>query len=163
MQILKRTLTTFAALTVAATAAHAQAKPDFSGTWEMNASKSDFGPLAGAGQAPSKITMTVTQTTTTVKVVQAMSTAQGDVNQTSDYTLDGKEATSNAADGQPQTIAATMDGGVLVIRSKFSREGADITRTSRWTLAPDGKSLVVDQALGTPMGPMAFKVVFEKK
>ena len=160
MQILKRTFAAAAAVTLVAAAAQAQSK-DFSGQWEMNAAKSDFGPMAGQG--PSKITMTVTQSTTTVKVAQAMSTPQGDLNQSTDYTLDGKEATSNGADGQPVTSSAKLDGDALVINSKLSRQGMDITRVSHWTLSPDGKSLTVSQDLVTPMGAMSMKLVFDKK
>jgi len=159
MQILTRTLAAAAALTIAATA-QAQA-PNFAGQWELNATKSDFGPMAA--QAPSKIAMTVTQTATSVKVAQAMTTPQGDLNSTSEYTLDGKQTTSTGPDGSPVLNSAKLDGPVLAIETKMSRQGMDITRVSRWTLAPDGKSITVDQNLATPMGAMSMKIVFDKK
>ena len=160
MQILKRTLAVVAAVTLTAGAVQAQA-PNFAGQWELNAAKSDFGQMAG--QAPTKITMTVEQTATTVKVAQAMATPQGDMNTSTEYGLDGKQTSSPGPQGMTMLSTAKFDGPVLAIESKMSREGMDMTRITRWTLAPDGKSLTVDQNLVTPMGPFAMKLVFDKK
>ena len=170
MQILKRTLAVVftAALAAAPTFAQAVSKdastakaPDFSGQWELNVAKSDFGPMAQ--QSPTKVSMTVTQSGSSLKFAQAASTPMGDQNITQEFTLDGQEHTMNGADGQPVTSSAKFEGDALVVNSKLNRQGMDITQVSRWTLAPDGKTMTVDRQLATPMGAMAMKLVFEKK
>jgi hypothetical protein len=162
MQILKRTLA--AALVVVATAGAAVAQtkaPDFSGQWELNVAKSDFGPMAQ--QAPSKATMTVTQSASSLKFSQALSTPMGDQSNSQEFALDGQEHTANGADGQPVASTAKIDSGAFVIASKLQRMGADITMNSRWTLSPDGKLLTIDRQIGTPQGAFAMKLVYDKK
>ena len=174
MQILKRTLAVVFSVSLAAAPALAQqpvskdasaAKaPDFSGQWELNVAKSDFGPMAQQGAAPTKGSLTVTQSGAALKMAQSTSTPMGDQNSTQELTLDGQEHTMNGADGQPVTASAKVDGDALVVNSKLNRGGMDITLVSRWTLSPDGKTITVDrQILGTPMGTMTMKLVYEKK
>ena len=159
--MLTRTLAA-AALTLSAVAAPAQPKaPDFTGQWELNVAKSDFGPMAA--QAPTKASMTITQNATTLKFAQAVSSPMGDQSSTQELTLDGKEQTVNGADGQPATSSASVAGDTLVLSSKMQRQGMDITAVSRWTLSPDGKLLTIDRQLATPMGALTMKLVYDKK
>ena len=161
MQTLKRSLAA-ALVVVSATAASAQPKaPDFNGQWELNVAKSDFGPMAQ--QAPTKASMTVTQSATSIKLVQAVSSPMGDQNQTQELALDGQDHTMPGMDGQPATSSAKVDGEAVVVNTKMTREGTDITMTSRWTLSPDGKTLTVARVIATPMGPLAMKLVYDKK
>jgi hypothetical protein len=151
-----------ALVVLSAAAASAQPKaPDFNGQWELNVAKSDFGPMAQ--QAPTKATMTVTQSAASIKLVQAVSTPMGDQNQTQELALDGQDHTMPGMDGQPATSAAKVDGDAVVVNTKMSREGADITMVSRWTLSPDGKTLTVARDIATPMGALAMKLVYDKK
>ena len=135
------------------------AAPNFAGTWEMNAAKSDFGQFP----APSKLTMTVEQSATSLKSVQAMSTQQGDVNTTIDLSLDGKETTGTGMMGATTKSVAKIDGGALVVDTKVSMQGAEMTQASKWSLSPDGKQLTVAQSLNGPMGALAFTIVLDKK
>jgi len=165
MQTLKRTLATlavFAVSAVSATAVTAQSKaPDFSGQWELNPTKSDFGPMAQ--QAPTKGTLTITQTASSLKYSQAITTPMGDQTNSQEFPLDGTDHTATGMDGQPATSSAKVDGEAVVVNTKMQREGADITMASRWTLSPDGKVLTIDRQIGTPMGPLTMKLVYDKK
>ena len=161
MQILKRSLAA-AALVVCSAAASAQPKaPDFSGQWELNVGKSDFGQMAQ--MAPTKATLTVTQSGSAIKLVQAVSTPMGDQNNTQEFALDGQDHTVPGMDGQPATAAAKVDGEAVVMNTKMSRQGADITMISRWSLSPDGKTLTVARDIASPMGAMTMKLVYDKK
>jgi hypothetical protein len=158
MQILKRTLAAAALVAAAATTAAAQA-PDFTGQWEMNAAKSDLGPAAGA---LTKLVFTIQQSPTTLKFSQAISTTQGDQTIEQEFTLDGKEVTRTVPTGQTVVTTAKVEGGAIVLAGKV--QGADAGQTSRWTLAPDGKSMTIDQSMtGGPMGPLTMKFVLDKK
>lgn len=164
MTILKRTLAVATALTLAVSASAATLvaqSPNFAGRWELNAAKSDFGMMAS--QAPSKSTLTITQTPGAVKVAQSMTRAQGEMSSTTEYTLDGKQASSTAPDGAPVTNTARMDGETLEIGTKMTRQGAEIVQLGRWTLSADGNTLTVDQNVTSPMGAMTMKLVYDKK
>jgi len=148
-----------AAPSAAASAARSTAAPDFGGTWEINAAKSDFGQFP----APSKLTMTVVQSPTTLKSTQLMSTPNGDVNTTIDLALDGKETTGTGFGGMATKNVAKLDAGALVVNTSMQAQGAEMTQTSKWTLSPDGKLLTVAQSLNGPMGALSFTMVFDKK
>lgn len=160
MQILKRTLAAATLTLAAATTAFAQAKtPDFSGQWEMNVAKSELGPMAGA---VTKVNFTVEQSPTTLKYTQNISTVQGDRSMAQEFTLDGKEITETAPTGQTVVRSAKFDGDALLLVGKV--QGTEQGQTTRWTLAPDGKTMTVDQQItGTPAGTLALKFVFDKK
>jgi hypothetical protein len=159
MQIIKRTLAAAALVVAATTTAAAQAKaPDFSGQWEMNTSKSDLGPMAGA---ITKLVFTVQQSPTTLKFSQAVSTTQGDQTIDQELTLDGKEITRTIPTGQTVVTTAKVEGDAIVLAGKL--QGGEGGQTSRWTLAPDGKSMTIDQQMSGPMGALTMKFVLDKK
>jgi len=156
----RRTLAAAAVITVSAAAASAQPKtPDFSGQWELNTGKSDLGPAAGM---ITKITFTVAQTPANIKFTQAVSTVQGDQTSSQDYTLDGKETEGAGPGGMTIVRSAKFAGDTIVILGKM-KDAADQGQTSRWTLAPDGKTMLIQQQISSPMGAMSMKLVFDKK
>jgi hypothetical protein len=158
MQILKRTFVAAALLFATTSAASAQAKaPDFSGQWELNAAKSDLGPAA---QFITKLAFTVEQTPATIKFTQNVTTPQGDRSNSQEFTLDGKEVAEDTPQG-PAVRSAKVDGDAIVFVGKLkSGEGS---QNSRWTLAPDGKTMQIDQSITGPMGAMTMKLVLDKK
>ena len=160
MQILKRTVVGAALLFAATSAASAQTKaPDFSGHWEMNAAKSDLGPMAAMLQ---KVAFDVQQTPTTFTFTQQVTTPQGSqTTPAQQFTLDGKETTETIPTGQTIVKSATLAGDTLVLVGKL--QGGEQGTTGRWTLSPDGKSLMVDQHMAGPMGAMTMKLLFDKK
>src|SRR4029079_14018283 len=65
---MKRTLFAFAAvLAFVATPALAQVKPNFSGTWNLDVAKSDFGPST----APESMTMTIVHKDPSIKATSS--------------------------------------------------------------------------------------------
>jgi hypothetical protein len=170
-----RTFAAATAVVLAASAAHAQkAKPEpgsasvaargaaaFSGVWEMNVEKSDFG--SAAAQAPTKATMTITGAPASVKVAQTITMGGADMSTTSEYTLDGVPVTQSSPDGLPTTTAARLENGAIVLDSHMLRQGVDISRASRWTLSPDARVLTVVQKLHTPADSVTLNVVFDRK
>ncbi len=156
------TATLAATLLVAAgtaSAAHAQTTPDLTGTWELNTAKSDFGPMP----APSKVTMVVTQSATSIKLVQAIATPAGEQSNTQEFSLDGQAKTSNGVDGQPITSVGKIDSGMVVIDVKANRQGMDITQALRFSVAPDGRTLTLNQDVASSMGGARLKMVFDRK
>ena len=134
------------------------AKPNFSGTWKLNAGKSDFGPMP----PPDSRTDTVDHKDPVVKESTAMSTGQGDMNWDVTYTTDGKDS-KNTIMGSEMTSNAHWDGKTLVVDSKVNFNGSDMVIHGTMVLSDDGKTLTRQAHMSGPMGEGDQKLVFEKQ
>jgi hypothetical protein len=148
-----------------ACAGMAQDKPDFSGTWNLNVTKSDFGPVPG----PNSETLVITEDGTKVKETILADTDQGKESYELAYTTDGTEIVY-PADSAPhvgivtlQKLKASWKGSSLVLTEvlKYQEDG-DVTGTISRALSPDGKILTLDFDLMTPIGAVARKYVFDR-
>jgi hypothetical protein len=153
-----------AALRAQGAAAHgaatpAAAVPDYSGTWELDPAKSDFGPQP----APARMVMRVRHAGAQLQIVGEASTGAGERRDSVLYTLGGPAVTHDVANVGPSTTSAAVEGGRIVTRSTIRTQGAEIPVSSRWALAPDGKVLTVSRTVTTPMGEMTMQLVFNKR
>ena len=155
--MLRKTFLTLTTIAFAATLA-AQNKPNFTGTWKLNVSKSDFGPLPG----PTSRTDVIEHSDPALKVSSAVENAQGKQSNTSTYTTDGKEIVNKMG---PREIKSTVtwEADKLVVNSKFSFNDNDVTVKSVWTLSADGKTLTQNAHLAAQMGEADQTMVFEKQ
>ncbi len=140
-----------AAIALAASAAVAQQKPNFSGNWTINQAKSNFGAVP--------VPMI------TRKIVHAEPSLTIDEEQDSQptqrkYVTDGSESTFSASGADVKT-SAKWDGNTLVVVSIV--EVASLTYNDRMTLSPDGKTLTSTLRLDTPQGALDLVVVFDKQ
>lgn len=162
LKVFRRTegISAFLLLAAATTlvTAQAQSKANFSGEWKLNASKSEFGPMP----APNSRTDKIKHEDPSLKVSTSSSTQAGDFNIDLNYTTDGKE-TTNEIRGNQVKSTAKWEGDALVINSKGSFGGNDITITDKWTLSPDGKTLTIGRHFVSPQGELDQKVVMEKQ
>lgn len=156
MQAMKRPAW-LAAMAILAAAA-AAAAPNFTGTWKLNLSKSDYGQMP----PPSSMTQTVTHEEPKLKVAVKQSRDQGDLEWEANYTTDGKESV-NEIMGNPMKSVAKWDRDALVIETKGSFGDNEFTITARWTLSEDGKTLTITQHWSSSMGEMDMKLVLEKQ
>jgi len=159
MPIFKHTLAAVV-LTVAASAGAqpAQKTPDFTGQWELNASKSDLG-----GAPAPKLSASVTQNDTLFTFNQTVGTPAGDQTVTQAFPLKPGPQTWNTPSGQPVTTTATWENGSLVITAKAQRQGTEMTQVNKWQLSPDGKSMTMLQDMATPGGAVTLRLVFDRK
>jgi hypothetical protein len=142
----------------------AQSKPDFSGTWNLNVTKSDFGPVPG----PSSETIVIAQTGSDVKETAKYEDDQGKHDYTLAYATDGTQIVY-PADSAPvigmvtlQKLKAVWQGNNLVMTEALKyQEDGDVTGTITRALSADGKVMTVDFDLMTPMGAIARKMVFD--
>ncbi len=144
------------------TTAQAAAKlPNLSGTWELNVAASKFGPQG----SPTKGTLTLTQAGDKITATQVLSTSTGDMTNTTHHTIGATTADTIRAQGQEvaRTSTARWDGSTLVVDAKLMSQGMEIPVVARYTLSPDGKQLMVDQTLTSPMGELTTHLVFDKK
>jgi hypothetical protein len=136
----------------------AQAKPNFSGTWKLNASKSDFGAMP----APDTRTDKITHEDPDLKDSYTQSGQMGEVTAEMKYSTDGKE-TTNSVRGNEIKTTAKWEGDDLAIDGKASLNGADVTLKDRWSLSADGKTLTIQRHVNSPMGETDQKIVLEKQ
>lgn len=136
----------------------AAAKPNFAGDWKLNASKSDFGQFP----APSTMTQKIEHADPSMKVASKMATDNGDFEFTSTYSTDGKE-TTNAFGPNEMKSTAKYEGEVLVIETKGSFGGNDVTMKDQWELSGDGKTITVKRHFASSQGEMDQKLVLEKQ
>jgi hypothetical protein len=159
-----------AALVLFAAVAAAAAKPNYAGTWVLDASKSEGGGQPGAPVAEE--TMTIKQDGDKLTVERKIKGQQGErvVNDT--YTADGKETDftmqmrGNETKGK-RTAKWSADASALEVKDKASFEtpGGAMTMESaaKWTLSADGKTLTVEGTRTTQRGEQKFKRVYTKQ
>jgi hypothetical protein len=129
------------------------AAPNFSGTWILNASKSEYGQFP----APSVMTRTVQMQGAQLILSTYQKGTQGEVTTELKYTTDGKPSVNGTNTG-----TASWSGETLVIESSREIQGSKLTQRDAWSLSPDGKTLTVNAHLKLPNGEFDVKQVFEK-
>ena len=134
------------------------AKPNFSGDWKLNVSKSSFGQMP----APNSMTNTNTHEDPKLTSHTRQSGEQGDFEFESTYTTDGKEC-SNDMLGNPVKSILKWDGDTLLIDAKGKFGDNDFTMQDKWTLSSDGKTLTIVRVFKSSMGEGEQKLVFEKQ
>jgi hypothetical protein len=142
-------------------AAHAQGKPDFSGTWTLDTAKSDPAPQGRGGGGGGAATLTIKQTGTELAIQSEG--RQGP--QTMTYKLDGSESKNEQMGrGGAQTLVskAKWEGSSLVIDTTREIQGMSITTHEVRKLDNGGKEMQVESTTQTPNGEQKRKVVYTK-
>jgi hypothetical protein len=147
-----------AAALLLALAATAAAKPNLSGDWKLNSSKSDFGQMP----PPSSMTQKVVHEDPSLKVAVKQSSEMGDMDFESTYTTDGKEST-NTFMNNPTKSVVKWDGDTLAIETKGKFGDNDFTMLDKWTLSGDGKVLTINRHFSSSFGEGDQKLVLEKQ
>jgi len=139
----------------------AQGKPDFTGTWTMDAAKSDPPPQGRGGGGMGGGTLTIKQTGTELTV-----TSEGRQGpQTMTYKLDGSPSSNEVMGrGGAQTVKSTAkwEGASLLIESTREFNGMTVTTKEVRTLSADGKVMTIESTSQTPQGEVKRKVVYAK-
>jgi hypothetical protein len=135
-------------------------KPNLSGTWTLDLSRSDYGVMQA--QAPQKLERTIVHEDPSLKFTTRQTGARGEVTTEMSYTTDGKPSVNRTPRGEVTGIAK-WDGNVLVISSKREINGAEITQNERWSLSGDGKTLTILNKISMPAGESEIRLVLDKK
>jgi len=145
-------------------------KTDFTGTWQLNAEKSDLGQGPGQGRGGfGGGNLVVKQEANLLTVERTM----GDRTVTSKYTLDGKESINSTGRGESKSVATwSADGKTLTIVTTRSFERDGQTRqqksTEMWKLtspdrSKDQKVLSIVSSFTTQDGERKSTRVYDKK
>ena len=153
----RRILITLAILALAALPA--LAKPNFTGDWKLNASKSTFGQMP----APYSMTYKITHADPKLSTATRQSSQMGEFEMQASYTTDGKESTNEGFGGSTTKSVVKWDGDTLVIETKGQFGDNEFTMTQKWTLSADGKTLNILQTFKSAMGEGEQKLVLDKQ
>ena len=158
----KSTLSVVGALLVLVISPAAQGLPNFSGTWNLDAAKSDFGMMP----APESIVMVVDHKEPTVKVTTTQKSQMGDSSNDSTYTTDGKENVNKVrgpAGDQDVKSTTKWSGTTLTTSRAIEAQGMSIGIDDSWDLSADGKVLTINRQLKTPQGDLSMRLVLNKQ
>ena len=138
-------------------------KPSFTGTWEMNKAKSDFGQMQPM-MVPDKLTQKIGQKADAELRVESTTVgSRGTVSTDMKYKLDGSESVNKNQMGEVKSVAK-WDGNLIAIETKREVQGMSINLSEKWDVSADGKVMTVNRTMtGTPMGDLVTKMVFDKQ
>lgn len=136
----------------------ADERPNFTGVWKADLSKSSFGPMT----APSRFERRVMHLDPDLQITTTQVTDRGEMKNEVKHFTDGRESTNSIRGAQVKSTLG-WDGKALRIDSKLTIQGADIKTLERWTLSPDGKSLEVTSHITAPNGEVDLKLIFDKQ
>ena len=182
MKHVKRTIgLVTAVLVLAVTGLAAQAQPQFSGTWTLDPSQSQFpahgnkAPSGGATQGqpqqpqqPPVVKLTVEQSGTNFKVTRSMARDNRERTYSQSFVADGSENTRQGHRGSTTVSKATLGGDRLVTTSTTTTPAKDggqprsFSRESTWMVSPDGHTLTIDTVMHGPRGDRQMKSVYLK-
>jgi hypothetical protein len=138
--------------------AQTQGKPNFTGEWQMDSAKSEFGKFP----VPTAILRKIVQNGPDLTIDTTQRASNGEQTARVHYRTDGGETTNQLASG-PATSHAFWDGQTLVIRTTMKGKGdIDVLMEERWDLSPDGRTLTTTSHIETSKGSTDLKLVCEK-
>jgi hypothetical protein len=145
----------------------AAGKPNFTGTWVMDKSRTEGVPQ-GTEQ-----TMTLTQSDDKMVLHNKITTDAGENVIDDTYLINGKEVEFTQKVNEQEsrgkrTSKWLADGSGFESSEELTRELSDGTKitqqvTRRWVMAADGKSFTVDMTIKGPNGTTQTKRTFVKK
>jgi hypothetical protein len=156
---------TFLMVVAITTLAFAQAKPDFSGTWVLDAAKSNLGLIGpGAKQAPMRTVTLVLKQTRDVLTIQR---TVGERKETAVYKLDGSESTNKLPSGDETKSIVKWVDATLVSRTTAKMNdpqgGRNVEMTDVRSLSANGQVMTVVVTRQTPRGEVKQTLVYNKK
>jgi hypothetical protein len=149
----------FTFLILAASLTFAADKPNFSGNWELDVSKSDF----GGSPPPDSFKRKIEHREPSLILTDEQTSALGTEKVVRSYSTDGKEIGYQWMGGDVKSTAH-WDGSAMVIVGKVDVGGTELTVSGTLTLSADGKTLTENDKLiagGNEVG--ALKLVLVKK
>ena len=147
-------LTAFLLLASWGFAAFAATKPDFTGAWELDVKKSDF------GNAPKPARMKIVSTMQGEMMHSVQTTYLPQDLQTTEFTwyVDGKR---HVSDEPVPGFSVTRWEDTELVSERRSKDGS-YRQTIRMTLSPDGKTATEVVETQNPSGSNKEKLVFHR-
>ena len=141
--------------------APAQARPDYSGTWRLNAGKSNPNVGGNTPNIPFPSQIVVKQTPTDI-FVESTSVRQQPISAV--YKLDGSKVTLQTPQGISETGEAKFDGTTVVITSRrsFSSPAGETVVDFKEIWSLSGSVLTIEKTRTEDGDASTSKAVFDK-
>ena len=142
-------------------------RPDFSGTWRLDRSKSDFGAFEDKPLAKADSTLVVEHRDAELKIRRTLSLdGQEEVKEFAYYT-DERGETNQATLGVGEVRSKTKwDGDRVVSEARIRRKSLtgfyELNVTQRWQVSSDGKTLTNTTNISNEMGAQQVKLVYRR-
>jgi hypothetical protein len=146
-------------ITATALAQEAPAKPNFTGIWNIDLEKSNFGGL----EAPQSARYLIRQLSSKIELQYEQDGHTTRV----DITPDGEEHVLETGPDTENIARVYWSGPVLVFEGRIrplpSSNATPVKWTSRWSLSPDKTVLTIDRHLSSEKAAADQKVMFNKE
>lgn len=134
-------------------------KPDFSGKWNLDIAKSDF----GQSPPPDYIVHVIEHKEPHIKITTTQKGSQGESTTERNLTTDGKDNVNKMRMmGGEQELKSTSkwEGSKLATAIRMDVQGAPVELHDTWELSDGGKVLTIIRAAKTPQGAFTLKTVY---
>ncbi len=153
---LKKTIAVLAVALALAGVSVAAEHPEVTGTWALDAAKSDFGPAP----VPTDLVVTITGKAPDYQIHQ---TGAGQPDMDLKFSTSGQPVT-NQVGGAKMTSTHRWEGDVITGEVALDTpDGTRITFKDRITYSPDGKVMTTERTINSPMGEGRMKMVMNRK
>lgn len=133
--------------------------PNFSGTWELDVARSDFGPVPG----PSQSTQVIEHEEPHLRLTADSEGFMGETHVELEMVTDGSE-TVQTVEGRPRKMQTYWDGVVLVTEWEVANPGqARLQMVDRRTLSDDGETMTVQRQVRSNGADWEQTAVFARK
>ncbi|MCA1620984.1 MAG: hypothetical protein LC795_17090 [Acidobacteria bacterium] len=147
-----------------------KAKPDLSGTWELDRSKSDFGLFRDRPVSKADSTLVVEHKDPELKIARTLKLGGQQETKQFAYYTDGRGETNPATIGAGEVKSKTKwDGDKVAAQSKLvwpgrdGSAGAEMDVTQRWQVSSDGKTLTNSTVLSSAQtGVQEIRLVYRR-
>lgn len=119
-----------------------QGRPDFSGSWAIDPSRSHFGPM----QPPAVFERTIKQSPNQIHSFTHQAGQHGDSHTNVKYSIDGKENVVSLHGDEARITAKWMMSNLIVETRRKNAEG-DVVSTETWSLEEGGKAILIQAKL----------------
>lgn len=141
--------------------------PDFSGTWQIDRAKSDFGEWSDKPLSKADSTLVITHGDPALKMKRTLSlNGQEEVKEFTYYT-DERGETNPATLGVGEVKSKTKwEGDKVVASAHITRKGQsgpyDLDVTQKWQVSSDGKTLTNTTTISGQLGMQQIKLVYRR-
>ncbi len=136
-------------------------KADFSGSWTLNKTKSNFGSLPEQ-MIPDASTRVITNTDAEMNMTGTETSSRGERAMKLAFKLDGSDSV-NSQRGADVKTNAVWDAAAVVMKSKIDVGGTALDMEERYSLSADRQVLFNDtKVLATPIGDIVIKYAFDR-
>jgi hypothetical protein len=143
--------------------------PDFSGTWELDKSKSDFGLFRDRPLAKADSTLVIAHRDPKLKITRTLKLNEQLEVKEFNYYADERGETNPATVGAGEVKSKTKwEGDKVAARAKMSwpgpggGAGVELDVTQKWQVSSDGKTLTNTTVITNQMGANEIKLVYRR-